>query len=56
MDEINPLGRAAHKVFRIKYHFVFVIKYRKDLFLDQRYVDFFERDLFGNWREIFDYI
>lgn len=47
MDESNPLGRAAHKVFRIKYHFVFVIKYRKDLFLDQRYVDFLKEVCIG---------
>jgi len=30
MDE-NILGKTAHKVFKIKYHFVFCIKYRKDL-------------------------
>jgi len=32
------LVRASHKVFKIKYHFVFVIKYRKDLFLQEKYV------------------
>ena len=31
MDEL----KAYHKVFKIKYHFVFCIKYRKDLFLDK---------------------
>lgn len=35
MDE---LFKSYHKVFKIKYHFVFVIKYRKDLFLDETYV------------------
>jgi len=40
MDENNPLGKAAHKVFKIKYHFVFCIKYRKDLFLEEKYVEF----------------
>ncbi|HDZ61087.1 MAG TPA: IS200/IS605 family transposase, partial [Candidatus Pacearchaeota archaeon] len=28
-----------HKVFKIKYHFVFCIKYRKDLFLVEKYVN-----------------
>ena len=37
MDE-DTIGKAAHKVFRIKYHFVFCIKYRKDLFLEEMYV------------------
>jgi len=36
MDE---LVRSSHKVFRIKYHIVFCIKYRKDLFLDEKYVE-----------------
>ena len=40
MDENNILGKAAHKVFKIKYHFVFCIKYRKDLFLEENYVEF----------------
>ena len=34
----NELCRASHKVFRIKYHFVFCIKYRKDLFVEDSYV------------------
>lgn len=34
----NELCRASHKVFRVKYHFVFCIKYRKDLFLEEKYV------------------
>ena len=40
--ENNPLCKATHKVFRIKYHFVFVIKYRKDLFLEDKYVELFK--------------
>jgi|SRR3989338_2549749 len=36
MDE---LVRSSHKVFRIKYHLVFCIKYRKDLFLEDKYVE-----------------
>ena len=36
MDE---LFKSYHKVFKIKYHFVFVIKYRKDLFLNEKYVN-----------------
>ena len=35
----NELCRASHKVFRIKYHFVFCIKYRKDLFLEGKYTE-----------------
>jgi len=34
----EDLCKSAHKVFRIKYHFVFCIKYRKDLFLESKYV------------------
>ena len=37
--EDDELCKAAHKVFKIKYHFVFCIKYRKDLFLDEKYVE-----------------
>ncbi len=39
---MNDLERAAHKVFGIKYHFVFCIKYRKDLFLQNKYVETFK--------------
>jgi putative transposase len=34
----NSLNRASHKVFRLKYHFVFCIKYRKDLFTNGSYI------------------
>jgi putative transposase len=34
----NELHKSAHKTFKIKYHFVFCIKYRKDLFLDNKYI------------------
>ena len=37
--EENELCKSAHKAHRIKYHFVFCIKYRKDLFLSQTYVE-----------------
>ena len=37
--EENELCKTAHKVSRIKYHFVFCIKYRKDLFLEEKYID-----------------
>ena len=37
--EESKLSKSAHKVFKIKYHFVFCIKYRKDLFLDNQYVE-----------------
>lgn len=36
---MEDLCKSAHKVFRIKYHFVFCIKYRKDLFLNTKYSD-----------------
>ena len=32
------LKHACHKVYVIKYHLMFVIKYRKDLFLHEAYV------------------
>ena len=35
----NEIHKAHHKVFRLKYHFVFCIKYRKDLFLEDKYVE-----------------
>jgi len=38
----NDLCKSAHKVFKIKYHFVFCIKYRKDLFLEKKYVETFK--------------
>ena len=38
----HDLGKAAHKAFAIKYHFVFIIKYRKDLFMDERYITLFK--------------
>ncbi len=39
MDE---LCKSYHKVFKIKYHFVFCIKYRKDLFLESKYIEAFK--------------
>ena len=35
----NNLCKASHKVYRIKYHFVFCIKYRKDLFNEEKYTN-----------------
>ncbi|MBU1129607.1 MAG: IS200/IS605 family transposase [Nanoarchaeota archaeon] len=35
----DELQKSAHKVFKIKYHFVFCIKYRKDLFLVEKYAN-----------------
>lgn len=35
----NPLFKSYHKAFRLKYHFVFVIKYRKDLFVNLTYIE-----------------
>ncbi len=33
----DELCKTAHKVFKLKYHFVFCIKYRKDFFAEQIY-------------------
>ena len=35
----DDLCKSYHKVFKIKYHFVFCIKYRKNLFLENKYVE-----------------
>lgn len=35
----DELCKTAHKVFKLKYHFVFCIKYRKDFFAEQIYQD-----------------
>ena len=39
MDELE---KSAHKVFKLKYHFVFCVKYRKDLFLAEKYAETFK--------------
>ncbi|MCK5149425.1 IS200/IS605 family transposase [Candidatus Pacearchaeota archaeon] len=39
----NDLCKSSHKVFKIKYHFVFCIKYRKDLFLENKYIETFKK-------------
>lgn len=36
---MTELTRSSHKVFKIKYHVVFCIKYRKNLFLDDKYTE-----------------
>ena len=36
---MTELVRSSHKVFKIKYHLVFCIKYRKDLFLENKYAE-----------------
>ena len=36
---------ACHKVYVIKYHLMFVVKYRKDLFLDQAYITYLKEVL-----------
>lgn len=36
------LHHACHKVYSIKYHLMFCVKYRKDLFLDDNLVKFFK--------------
>ena len=39
------LKHACHKVYVIKYHLMFVVKYRKDLFLNEEYVAFMKGTL-----------
>ena len=39
----NDLCKSCHKVFKIKYHFVFCIKYRKALFLENKYMETFKK-------------
>jgi len=43
----EDICKSAHKVFRIKYHFVFCIKYRKDLFLESKYTKTVKETCFG---------
>ncbi len=38
MDELE---KSAHKIFKLKYHFVFCVKYRKDMFLNNNYCETF---------------
>jgi len=38
---------ACHKVYEIKYHLCFVVKYRKDLFLKEEYVECIKQILLG---------
>ena len=54
---MEDLCRSAHKVFKIKYHFVFCIKYRKDLFLEEKYVQTIKqicKDLENRYHMIFE--
>lgn len=44
MDELE---KSAHKVFKLKYHFVFCVKYRKDLFLAEKYMETFKEVCLG---------
>ena len=39
------LKHACHKVYVIKYHLMFVIKYRKALFLNEQYIEFMKQVL-----------
>ena len=39
------LKHACHKVYVIKYHLMFVVKYRKDLFLNEEYITFMKGTL-----------
>lgn len=37
---MSQLKHACHKVYVIKYHFMFVVKYRKDMFLNEGYINY----------------
>ncbi len=39
------LKHACHKVYVVKYHLMFVVKYRKDLFLNEQYSEFMKEVL-----------
>ena len=39
------LQHSCHKVYSIKYHLMFCIKYRKDLFQDENIIDFLKETL-----------
>lgn len=43
MDE--HLLHASHKVYCIKYHLMFCVKYRKEMFLEDKYLLFFKQVL-----------
>jgi len=43
MDE--HIKHACHKVYCIKYHLMFCVKYRKDIFLEDKYISFFKETL-----------
>lgn len=38
MDRNEHIQHACHKVYCIKYHLIFCVKYRKDVFLNDAYV------------------
>ena len=42
---VESLLHAPHKVYSIKYHLMFCVKYRKDLFLNEPYFLFFKDTL-----------
>lgn len=44
--------KSAHKLFKIKHHFVFCIKCRKDLFLEEGYVETVKEILWRFRKEI----
>ena len=39
------LKHACHKVYVIKYHMIFIVKYRKDMFLNEEHVNCMKRML-----------
>ena len=40
---MEELIRSSHKIFKLKYHFVICLKYRKDLFLNETYINTFKK-------------
>lgn len=37
------LNKGAHSVYALQYHFIQVVKYRKNIFIDERIVDFLKQ-------------
>ena len=44
---MTKLNHAGHKVYVIKYHLMFAVKYRKDMFLREKYVTYMKKIMDG---------
>ena len=48
---MSDIKHACHKVYIIKYHLIFIVKYRKDLFLNNDYVEYLKSAKSSSWSE-----